>query len=325
MLRRSDLPIRAAKSPPRTHGAHRLRRRFPLLQAALPRPPQTAAASARWPSRPSADMIILGVIAAIDALSSAGASARLARSIPRFPLRDGGLLGLAVSYLGAHALLVLAFPNQHNMPVTASPSPASVFSPSPSSSMPLGGRGADRRAHTPLICSPRWVPGSAQPSCSDHSLSSKPRYLSSCSLPRASLRRASTRRENVRHETGCDQPLHRARQSASGSLKNTEVEPLYQNIVVASRIPGDVSGLPPARWSSNRGWRPDTHFSHLRTRDDSPHSSVDHVGCATCLRVHRLFSSDWNDPGLARLRRIAQVDPSNRLTIASSRNAWSHA
>jgi predicted permease len=35
----------------------------------------------------------------------------------------GGLLGLAVSYLGAHALLALAFPDQHNMPVTASPSP----------------------------------------------------------------------------------------------------------------------------------------------------------------------------------------------------------
>jgi macrolide transport system ATP-binding/permease protein len=35
----------------------------------------------------------------------------------------GGLLGLAVSYLGAHALLALAFPNQHNMPVSASPSP----------------------------------------------------------------------------------------------------------------------------------------------------------------------------------------------------------
>jgi macrolide transport system ATP-binding/permease protein len=34
----------------------------------------------------------------------------------------GGLLGLAVSYLGARALLALAFPNQDNMPVTASPS-----------------------------------------------------------------------------------------------------------------------------------------------------------------------------------------------------------
>jgi predicted permease len=34
----------------------------------------------------------------------------------------GGILGLAVSYLGAHALLALAFPNQDNMPVTASPS-----------------------------------------------------------------------------------------------------------------------------------------------------------------------------------------------------------
>ena len=35
----------------------------------------------------------------------------------------GGLLGLAVSCLGAHALLALAFPDQHNMPIGASPSP----------------------------------------------------------------------------------------------------------------------------------------------------------------------------------------------------------
>src|SRR3984957_15225534 len=34
----------------------------------------------------------------------------------------GGLLGLAVSYFGAHALLALAFPDQHNMPINASPS-----------------------------------------------------------------------------------------------------------------------------------------------------------------------------------------------------------
>lgn len=34
----------------------------------------------------------------------------------------GGLLGLVVSYGGAHTLLALAFPDQHNMPVTASPS-----------------------------------------------------------------------------------------------------------------------------------------------------------------------------------------------------------
>jgi predicted permease len=34
----------------------------------------------------------------------------------------GGLLGLAISYLGAHALLALAFPDQNNMPVNASPS-----------------------------------------------------------------------------------------------------------------------------------------------------------------------------------------------------------
>jgi predicted permease len=35
----------------------------------------------------------------------------------------GGLLGLVVSYLGARALLMLAFPDAHNMPVGAAPSP----------------------------------------------------------------------------------------------------------------------------------------------------------------------------------------------------------
>ena len=35
----------------------------------------------------------------------------------------GGVLGLAVSYLGARALLMLAFPDAHNMPVGAAPSP----------------------------------------------------------------------------------------------------------------------------------------------------------------------------------------------------------
>ena len=35
----------------------------------------------------------------------------------------GGLLGLVISYLAAHALLMLAFPDQHNMPVNAMPSP----------------------------------------------------------------------------------------------------------------------------------------------------------------------------------------------------------
>lgn len=35
----------------------------------------------------------------------------------------GGLLGLAVSFVAARALLMLAFPDQHNMPVNAMPSP----------------------------------------------------------------------------------------------------------------------------------------------------------------------------------------------------------
>lgn len=35
----------------------------------------------------------------------------------------GGLLGLVISFFGARALLLLAFPDQHNMPVNASPSP----------------------------------------------------------------------------------------------------------------------------------------------------------------------------------------------------------
>jgi macrolide transport system ATP-binding/permease protein len=35
----------------------------------------------------------------------------------------GGILGIAVSFIGARALLMLAFPNQQNMPVNAMPSP----------------------------------------------------------------------------------------------------------------------------------------------------------------------------------------------------------
>ena len=35
----------------------------------------------------------------------------------------GGLLGLVISFLAARALLMLAFPDQHNMPVNAMPSP----------------------------------------------------------------------------------------------------------------------------------------------------------------------------------------------------------
>ncbi len=36
----------------------------------------------------------------------------------------GGLFGLAVAYLGSHTILALAFPDAHNMPIDASPSPA---------------------------------------------------------------------------------------------------------------------------------------------------------------------------------------------------------
>ena len=38
----------------------------------------------------------------------------------------GGLLGLVVSYLGAHMLLALAFPNQRGVPIDAAPSPAVI-------------------------------------------------------------------------------------------------------------------------------------------------------------------------------------------------------
>ncbi len=36
----------------------------------------------------------------------------------------GGIAGLAIAYLGSHAILALAFPNSRNMPIDASPSPA---------------------------------------------------------------------------------------------------------------------------------------------------------------------------------------------------------
>ena len=62
----------------------------------------------------------------------------------------GGLLGLAVSYLGAHALLALAFPGQHGMPINASPSPLVIgfaFGLSLLTGFPSASPRHDRRAH----------------------------------------------------------------------------------------------------------------------------------------------------------------------------------
>ena len=57
----------------------------------------------------------------------------------------GGLLGLAVSYLGAHALLALAFPDQHNMPVHAAPSPLVIGFAFRSPSLPASSLASLRR------------------------------------------------------------------------------------------------------------------------------------------------------------------------------------
>jgi len=159
----------------------------------------------------------------------------------------GGLLGLGVSYLGAHTLLALAFPNQHNMPVTALPSPLVIgfaFVLSLLTGVLFG--------LAPALMAARTQPAEALRSnarTTAHGASFLQRslvvlqaalslvLLVAAGLFAQSLNKAQN--VNMRLDTTNRYIAHINPQAAG--YKNTEVEPLYQTIVDRFHaIPGVV-------------------------------------------------------------------------------------
>jgi predicted permease len=159
----------------------------------------------------------------------------------------GGLLGLAVSYLGAHALLALAFPDQHNMPVTASPSPLVIgfaFVLSLVTGILFG--------LAPALMAARAQPAEAlrsnarttahRASLLQHALVVLQAALSLVLLVAAGLFAQSLNKaENVDMKLDATNRYIAHINPQSAGYKNTEVEPLYQTIVDRFHaIPGVV-------------------------------------------------------------------------------------
>ena len=149
----------------------------------------------------------------------------------------GGLLGLAVSYLGAHALLALAFPDQQNMPVSASPSPLVIgfaFALSLVTGILFG--------LAPALMAARTQPAEALRSnarTTAHGASFVQRALvvlqaalSLVLLVAAGLFAQSlSKAENVDMKLDATNRYIAHINPQAAGYKNTEVEPLYQTIV----------------------------------------------------------------------------------------------
>ncbi|MGO9936689.1 MAG: ABC transporter permease [Terracidiphilus sp.] len=149
----------------------------------------------------------------------------------------GGLLGLAVSCLGAYALLALAFPNQHDMPVSASPSPL-VIGFSVALSLVTG----ILFGLAPALMAARTQPAEALRSnarTTAHGASILQRALvalqaalSLVLLVAAGLFAQSlSKAENVDMKLDATNRYIAHINPQSAGYKNTEVEPLYQTIV----------------------------------------------------------------------------------------------
>ena len=149
----------------------------------------------------------------------------------------GGLLGLAVSYLGAHALLALAFPDQHNMPIHASPSPLVIgfaFALSLVTGVFFG--------LAPAVMAARTQPAEALRSnarTTAHGASFVQRALvvlqaalSLVLLVAAGLFAQSlSKAENVDMKLDATNRYIAHINPQAAGFKNTEVEPLYQTII----------------------------------------------------------------------------------------------
>jgi predicted permease len=149
----------------------------------------------------------------------------------------GGLLGLAISYLGAHALLALAFPDQHNMPIHASPSPLVIgfaFALSLLTGVLFG--------LAPALMAARTQPAEALRSnarTTAHGASFLQRALVvlQAALSLVLLVAAGLFAESLNKAENVDMKLDATNRyiahinPQAAGYKNTEVEPLYQTVV----------------------------------------------------------------------------------------------
>jgi macrolide transport system ATP-binding/permease protein len=149
----------------------------------------------------------------------------------------GGLLGLAVSYLGAHALLMLAFPDQHNMPVHASPSPLVIgfsFALSLVTGILFG--------LAPAVMAARAQPAealrsNARTTSQGASLLQRALVVLQAALSLVLLVAAGLFAQSLSKAEGVDMKLDTTNRyiahinPQAAGYKNTEVGPLYQTIV----------------------------------------------------------------------------------------------
>ena len=149
----------------------------------------------------------------------------------------GGLLGLAVSYLGAHALLALAFPNQHNMPITASPSPVVIgfaFGLSLLTGVLFGLAPALMAARTQPAESLR---SNTRTTAHGASLLQRALVVLQAALSLVLLVAAGLFAQSLNKAQNVDMKLNATNRyiahinPQAAGYKNTEVEPLYQSIV----------------------------------------------------------------------------------------------
>jgi macrolide transport system ATP-binding/permease protein len=159
----------------------------------------------------------------------------------------GGLLGLAVSYLGAHALLALAFPNQDNMPVTASPSVLVIlfaFALSLVTGILFGLAPALIAAHTQPADSLR---SNSRTTAHGASFLQRGLVVLQAALSLVLLVAAGLFAQSLNKAENLDMKLDATNRyiahinPQAAGYKNTEVEPLYQTIVDRFHsIPGVV-------------------------------------------------------------------------------------
>jgi macrolide transport system ATP-binding/permease protein len=144
---------------------------------------------------------------------------------------------LAISYLGAHALLALAFPNQHNMPITASPSPLVIsfaFAVSLVTGILFG--------LAPALMAARTQPAEAlrsntRTTAHGASLLQRALVVLQAALSLVLLVAAGLFAQSLNKAQNVDMKLNATNRyiahinPQAAGYKNTEVEPLYQTIV----------------------------------------------------------------------------------------------